>query len=53
MSSGIRRRQGLSVVARCERSSALAQTLSAGDEASVMTLLGAAVGCGMQMPGGP
>lgn len=31
----------------------LAQTLSAGDEASVMKLLGAAVGCGMQMPGGP
>jgi hypothetical protein len=31
----------------------LAQTLSAGDEASIMTLLGAAVGCGMQMPGGP
>ena len=31
----------------------LAQALSAGDEASVMTVLGAAVGCGMQMPGGP
>ena len=34
-------------------SQGLAQTLSAGDEASIMTLLGAAVGCGMQMPGGP
>ena len=31
----------------------LAQMLSAGDEASFMTLIGAAVGCGMQMPGGP
>ena len=31
----------------------LAQMLSAGDEASVMTLIGAAVGCGMQMQGGP
>lgn len=31
----------------------LAQTLSAGDEASFMTLIGAAVGCGMQMQPGP
>ena len=32
---------------------AMAGLLSSDDEASVMTLLGAAVGCGMQMPGGP
>ena len=31
----------------------LSQALSAGDQASMMTLIGAAVGCGMQMQGGP
>ena len=34
-------------------SQGLGQMLSAGDEASIMTLVGAAVGCGVQMQGGP
>ena len=34
-------------------SQGLAQMLSAGDEASIMALIGAAVGCGVQMQGGP